>query len=128
MLGAEGGDAVRDVVEDLGAEFHAWWGISTCVCLLVVEDPRGEQEVGRWMDRPNMRVFGKRGLRATRRPPKPQPMSAISTCFVSAGGNVDGGDDEDAVAVACTWVGVRTKAGKCFDQSISDGLAGLYFP
>ena len=89
----------------------------------------------RWMDgridRPSMRVFGKTGLRATRRPPKPQPMSAISTCFVRVGGgsgdDVDGGE-ADAGAGAWIWVRVSTKAGKCFDQSISDGLAGLDVP
>ena len=70
------------------------------------------------MKRPSMRVFGKRGLRATRRPPKPQPMSAISTCFVRAGGDVGVGNAE-----ACFWVSM--KAGKCVDQSISAGLAGL---
>ena len=67
-----------------------------------------------------MRVCGKRGLRAMRRPPKPQPMSAISTCFAMAGGAIGVGE---ADAWACA-VG-STKAGKCFDQSISEGLAGL---
>jgi hypothetical protein len=70
------------------------------------------------MKRPSMRVFGKRGLRATRRPPKPQPTSAISTFFVRAGGGVGVGDAE-----ARLWV--LMKAGKCFDQSISAGLVGL---
>jgi hypothetical protein len=70
------------------------------------------------MKRPSMRVFGKRGLRATRRPPKPQPTSAISTFFVRAGGDVGVGD-----AKARLWVSM--KAGKCFDQSISAGLVGL---
>jgi hypothetical protein len=80
---------------------------------VVAEYDRGQDN-----ERPSMRVVGKRGLRATRRPPKPQPMSAISTCFVRAGGDVKGGDVE-----ACFWVSM--KAGKCFDQSISAGLAGL---
>jgi hypothetical protein len=70
------------------------------------------------MKRPSMRVFGKRGLRATRRPPKPQPTSAISTFFVRVGGDVGVGDAE-----VCLWVSM--KAGKCFDQSISAGLVGL---
>jgi hypothetical protein len=74
--------------------------------------------IGLGYERPSMRVFGKRGLRATRRPPKPQPMSAISTCFVRGCGDAGVGDAE-----ACFWVSM--KAGKCFGQSISAGLAGL---
>lgn len=76
-------------------------------------------------DAPNMRVFGNRGLRATSRPPKPQPTSAISTGFVS----VDGGGPRDAKAcwlLSLAFICVSTKAGKCFDQSISEGLAGLF--
>jgi hypothetical protein len=68
---------------------------------------------------PSMSVLGKRGLSATRRPPKPQPMSAISTCFIMRG-------SEPGVRDAEAWVCVSTKAGKCFDQFISEGLAGLY--
>jgi hypothetical protein len=67
-----------------------------------------------------MSVLGKRGLSATRRPPKPQPISAISTCFFM-GGSVRGVGDVD------DWVCVSMKAGKCFDQSISEGLVGLLF-
>ena len=37
-----------------------------------------------------MRVVGSKGESATSRPPKPQPMSAISTRLVTCGGVVGG--------------------------------------
>lgn len=46
------------------------------------------------------------------RPPKPQPMSAISTCFVSFTGMLD-------------VVSLILKAGKCVVQSIVSGQVGL---
>ncbi len=110
VLGAKGGDAVCDVVEDLGAEFHAW-SESVCQELNVC----GRTDLGNgYVDLPTMSVSGKRGLRAIRRPPKPQPMSATSTGFAGAGGVV--------------WLSAlepSMKAGYSFDQSISKGLAGL---
>lgn len=59
-----------------------------------------------------MRVSGKRGLRATMSPPKPQPISAISTCFITLG-------------VVFVDTVESLKAGKCVVQSIASGLAGL---
>lgn len=56
-----------------------------------------------------MRESGYFGERATVRPPKPQPISAIETRFVKVVVVFVGGEVESM------------KAGKCVDQSICDG-------
>ena len=63
-----------------------------------------------------MSVVGNSGLNATMSPPKPQPMSAISTWRVMGGG---------LRADSLGSVDSALKAGKCADQSIESGFAGL---
>jgi len=71
---------------------------------------------------PNIKVSGIFGARAKRRPPNPQPMSAISTCFNGVLATTELSPSppaSDAVGAA------SEKSGKWTDQFMASGLMGL---
>ena len=76
---------------------------------------------------PSIRSSGKWGLKATSRPPKPHPMSAMVTCFEIGAGRASSSDAVCAGVESVAWSCVVAYAGYRICQSIISGLDGLVY-